>query len=160
MQYMKSESNVQIFFTPRQLYPWKMGEGQQEDNVCRHCTRFDKVHRLCSRKFYLSNSKSIFFQLWWHRFGGNHLERASFRMVEDNSGLGYKFQSSRRKGSSGNRVRREKVEKWKVLLKQGCCWIHEKRWWVVIISGVSLVIVSVSILGKDSRKKMFFRNNS
>ena len=67
-------------------------------------------------------------------------------MVEDNSGLGYKFQSSRRKGSSGNRVRREKVEKWKVLLKQGFCWIHEKRWWVVIISGVSLVIVSVSIL--------------
>ena len=67
-------------------------------------------------------------------------------MVEDNSGLGYKFQSSRRKGSSGKRVRREKVEKWKVLLKQGCCWIHEKRWWVVIISGVSLVILSVSIL--------------
>ena len=157
---MKSESNVQIFFTPRQLYPWKMGGGQQEDNVCRHCTRFDKVHRLCSRKFYLSNSKSIFFQLWWHRFGGNHLERASIRMVEDNSGLGYKFQSSRRKGSSENRVKREKVEKWKVLLKQGFCWIHEKRWWVVIISGVSLVIVSVSILGKDSRKKMFFRNNS
>ena len=67
-------------------------------------------------------------------------------MVEDKGGLGYKFQSSRRKGSSENRVRREKVEKWKVLLKQGCCWIHEKRWWVVIISGVSLVIVSVSIL--------------
>lgn len=67
-------------------------------------------------------------------------------MVEDNSGLGYKFQSSRRKGSSGNRVGWEKVEKWKVLLKQACCWIHEKRWWVVIISGVSLVIVSVSIL--------------
>ena len=153
MQYMKSESNVQIFFTQRQLYPWKMGEGQQEDNVCRHCTRFDKVHRLCSRKF-LVKFRNYFFQLWWHRFWGNHLERASIRMVEDNSGLGYKFQSSRRKRSSG------KVEKWKVLLKQGFCWIHEKRWWVVIISGVSLVIVSVSILGKDSRKKMLFRNNS
>ena len=87
-----------------------------------------------------------FFQQLWQIFRGNHLERASFRMVEDNSGLGYKFQSSRRKGSSENRVKREKVEKWKVLLKQGCCWIHEKRWWVVIISGVSLVIVSVSIL--------------
>ena len=81
-----------------------------------------------------------------HRSGGNHLERESIRMVEDNSGLGYKFQSSRRKGSSGKRVRREKVEKWKVLLKQGFCWIYERRWWVVIISGVSLVIVSVSIL--------------
>ena len=67
-------------------------------------------------------------------------------MVEDNSGLGYKFQSSRRKGSSGNRVTWEKVEKCKVLLKQGFCWVHEKRWWVVIISGVSLVIISVSIL--------------
>ena len=93
-----------------------------------------------------SNFEIIFFQLWWHRFGGNHLERASSRMVEDNSGLGYKFQSSRRKGSSGNPVIREKLEKWKVLLKQGFCWVHEKRWWIVIISGVSLVIVSVSIL--------------
>ena len=87
-----------------------------------------------------------FFQQLWQIFRGNHSERASIRMVEDNSGLGYKFQSSRRKGSSGNRVRREKLEKCKALLKQGFCWIHEKRWWVVIVSGVSLVVVSVTIL--------------
>ena len=71
-------------------------------------------------------------------------------MVEDvRGGLGYKFKSAgRRKPTDGKRTIRAKLDKIGQLSKVACNFIFEKRWWIVLITGISLVILSVRIKDK------------
>ena len=65
-------------------------------------------------------------------------------MVEDRGGLGFKFQQKRRKSRDGNRTR-EKLEKLAQFSKMVWNFLLEKRWWVMLSTGLSLIFLSVRI---------------
>ena len=65
-------------------------------------------------------------------------------MVEDRGGLGFKFQQKRRKSRDGNRTR-EKLEKLAQFSKVVWNFLSEKRWWVMLSTGLSLIFLSVRI---------------
>ena len=68
-------------------------------------------------------------------------------MVEDGGGLGYKFQSAGRRTSrdGSNRTIRVKLDKIVQLSKEAWNFIFEKRWWIILTTGISLIIVSVRV---------------
>ena len=66
-------------------------------------------------------------------------------MVEDRGGLGYKFQSAgRRKSRDGSDCAvRAKLDELVKFSKEVCNFIFEKRWWIILSTGISLIILSV-----------------
>ena len=69
-------------------------------------------------------------------------------MVEDvRGGLGYKFQSGggRNSRDDSNRTIKAKLVKIGELSKAASNFIFERRWWIILIAGISLIILSVGI---------------